>query len=120
MPRAADITWDYANYRRITFGITKKSVGLHSGLQKKTVGLHLGLHLGLQKKTVGITAGLHGIIIRLHWALVWFYFFDEKQPKKDDVPPIKNVTFYEKLSLCHMGFLLNFCLKSHLLFFFNL
>ena len=42
-PKAADITWDYANYRRITFGITKKSVGLHSGLQKKTVGLHLGL-----------------------------------------------------------------------------
>ena len=100
LPRAADITWDYANYRRITFGITKKSVGLHSGLQKKTVGLHLGL----QKKTVGITAGLHGIIIRLHWALVWFYFFDEKQPKKDDVPPIKNVTFYENCRCIIWGF----------------
>ena len=63
--RAADMTWDYANYRRITLGITKKSVGLHSGLPKKTVGLYSGL----QKKTVGLhlgfQIGLHAIIIGL-------------------------------------------------------
>ena len=42
------MTWDYTIYRRITFEITKKTVGLHVGLQKKA----LRITHGITKKTI--------------------------------------------------------------------
>ena len=50
-------------------------------------------------------------------AFVLFYYMSKFSPF-DDVPRIKNVTFFLKLSLYYSGFLLTFSLKSHLLFFF--
>ena len=44
--------------------------------------------------------------------------FHKKQQNKYDIPRIKKRYIVRKLSLYYVGFLLNFSLKSHLLFFF--
>ena len=99
------MTWDYTIYRRITFEITKKTVGLHVGLQKKspsdytrdykkdhliTTGLQKRSsdYRGIPKKIVGlqrdymrIYSDYIGIILRLHRE----YNFLHRFPKKGSV-----------------------------------
>ena len=97
------MTWDYTIYRRITFGITKKTVGLHVGLQKKspsdytrdykkdhliTTGLQKRSsdYRGIPKKIVGlqrdymrIYSDYIGIILRLHRGYNFLHRFPKKR-----------------------------------------